>query len=145
MENRTVSLWIYQSEKRSRSVSLWIKQSENVPCQRVRKRGKPARQENRRRTVSTFVGKRDKPELKKILIYSKWRIFCLTMMYLLKNFRKLQTRLSRKSRKMALQSKRISKRRRSNCCIDERRESIQRRKKFYKSHRIVLLFSVLYC
>ena len=54
----TVSLWINQSEKKSRTVSLWINQSENVPCQRVRKRDKPAKQENRRRTVSTFVEKR---------------------------------------------------------------------------------------
>ena len=41
MEDRTVSLWINQSEKKSRTVSLWINQSENVPCQRVRKRDKP--------------------------------------------------------------------------------------------------------
>ena len=45
MENRTVSLWINQSEKKSRTVSLWINQSENVPCQRVRKRDKQAKQE----------------------------------------------------------------------------------------------------
>ena len=54
-------------------MSLWINQSENKPCQRVRKREKLAREENRRRTVSTFVEKRDKPELKKILLYFKWR------------------------------------------------------------------------
>ena len=44
-------------------------QSENVPCQRARKRDKPARQEEQRRTVSTFIEKRDEPELKKILLY----------------------------------------------------------------------------
>ena len=51
------------------------------------------------------------------------------MKYLLKKFRKSQTRVSRKSRKNSLQSKRSSKRRSGRCCIDERRESIQRRKK----------------
>ena len=30
---------------------------------------------NRRRTVSTCVEKRDKPELEKILLYFKWRNF----------------------------------------------------------------------
>ena len=74
-KSRTVSLWINQSETKSRTVSLWINQSENVPCQRVRKRDKPARKKNRRRTVSTFIEKRDKQELKKILIFFKWRIF----------------------------------------------------------------------
>ena len=110
-KSRTVSLWINQSEKKSRTVSLWINQSEKVPCQRVRKRDKPARQEE-----------------------------LLTMKYLLKKFRKSQTRFSRKSRKISLQSKRISKRSSGRWCIDERRESIRRRKKiFYKSHQIVLL------
>ena len=126
MENRTVSLWINQSETRSRTVSLWINQSDNEPCQRVRKRDKPAKEENRRRTVSI-----------------RGEIFCLTMMCFSKKFRKSQSIYSRKSRKMSLQSKRISKKRRSRCCIVERRESIQRRKKFYKSHQIVLLFRVL--
>ena len=55
MENRTVSLWINQSGKKSRTVSLWINQSENVPCQRVRKR--------------------DKPELGNILLYFRSRNF----------------------------------------------------------------------
>ena len=83
---------------------------------------------NKRRTVSTFIEKRDKPELEKSLIYFRWRIFFLTMMYSLKKFRKSQTRFSRKTRKISLQSKRISKRRSGRCCIDERRESMQRRK-----------------
>ena len=69
MKNRTVSLWINQSEEKSRTVSLWINQSENVPCQHVRKCGKPARQEEQRRTVSTFIEKRDKPELEKVLLF----------------------------------------------------------------------------
>ena len=64
-KSRTVPLWINQSEKKSRTVSLCINQSEKVPCQRVRKRDKPAKQENRRGTVSAFVEKRVKPELKK--------------------------------------------------------------------------------
>ena len=55
-------------------------------------------------------------------------MFCLTMMYLLKKFKRSQTKSSRKSRKNSLQSKRISKRRSGRCCIDERRESIQQRK-----------------
>ena len=49
MENRTASLWIDQSGKKSRTVSLWIVHSENVPCQRVRKRDKPARQEEQKK------------------------------------------------------------------------------------------------
>ena len=69
MENKTVSLWINQSEEKSITVSLWINQSGNIPFQRVRKRDKPARQEKQRRTVSTFIEKRDKPELGKILLY----------------------------------------------------------------------------
>ena len=52
----------------NRTVSLWINQSENVPCDRVRKRDKPAGQEEQIRTVSTFIEKRDKPELEKILL-----------------------------------------------------------------------------
>ena len=67
MENKTVSRWINQSEKKNRTVSLWINQSEDVPCQRVRKRDIPAKQENRRRTVSTGIGE--------ILLYFKWRNF----------------------------------------------------------------------
>ena len=59
MENRTVSRWINQSEKKRITVSLWINQFEDVPCQRVRERDKSAKQENRRRTVSTFIEKRD--------------------------------------------------------------------------------------
>ena len=46
---RTVSLWINQSENNSRTVSLWINQSENVPCRRVRKRDKPAKQEEQKK------------------------------------------------------------------------------------------------
>ena len=60
-------------------------------------------------------------------------------MYFLKKFKKLQTRFSRKSRKISLQSKRSSKRRSSSFCIDERRESIQRKREFYRSHQIVRL------
>ena len=75
MENRTVSLLINQSEEKGRTVPLWINQSGNVPCQRVRKRDKPARQEEQRRTVSTFIEKRDKPELEKISSYFRWRNF----------------------------------------------------------------------
>ena len=54
-KSRTVSLWINPSEKKSRTVSLWMNQSENVPCQRVRKR--------------------DEPELEIILLCFKWRNF----------------------------------------------------------------------
>ena len=49
---------------------------------------------NKRRTVSTFIEKRGKPELEKILFYFRWRSFCLTMMYLLKKFRNSQTKSS---------------------------------------------------
>ena len=83
---------------------------------------------SKRRTVSTFIEKRDKPELEKFLFYFRWKNLCLTMMYLLEKFRKSQTKSSRKSRKNSLQLERISKRRSDRCCIDERRESIQRRK-----------------
>ena len=44
MENRTVSRWINQSEKKNRNVSLWTNQFEDVPCQRVREGDKPAKQ-----------------------------------------------------------------------------------------------------
>ena len=111
MVNRTVSLGINQSEKNSGTVSLWINQSENVPCQRDRKRDKPAKEENRRRTVSTFIEKRDKPALEKFCCTSNGEIFCRTIRYLLMKFRKSQTRFSRNSRKLSLQSERISKRR----------------------------------
>ena len=83
---------------------------------------------SKRRTVSTFIEKRDKPELEKFLLYFRWKNLCLTMMYLSEKFRKSQTKSSRKSRKNSLQLGRISKRRSDRCCIDERRESIQRRK-----------------
>ena len=63
MESRTVSLRINQSEERNRTVSLRINQSEEgaelchyeinqseeEPCQRVRKRVKPARQEKQKK------------------------------------------------------------------------------------------------
>ena len=48
-KSRTVSLWINQSEKKSRTVSQWINQSENVPCERVKRRDKPARQEEQKK------------------------------------------------------------------------------------------------
>ena len=136
--SRTVSLWINQSEKKSRTVSLWINQSEKVPCQRDRKRDKPARQKNRRGTVSTFIEKRDKPGLKKICYILNGEFFCLTMKSLLKKFRTSQTRFSRKSRKIPLQSRRISKRRTDRCCIDERRESILCRKEKIFTNRTKL-------
>ena len=148
MENRTVSLWINQSEEKSRTVSVWINQSGNVPCQRVRKRDKPAGKKSKRRTVSTFIEKRDKPELEKICYISDGEIFCLTMMYLLKKFRNSQTKSSKKSRKFSLQLKKISKRRSDRCCIDERRESIQRRKeKIFTSRTELCCFkeSFIFC
>ena len=96
-------------------------------------------------------GKKSKEEpckrLQKNVINRTWRkfgyisdgeIFCLTMMFLLKKFRKSQTKSSKKSRKISLQSKRISKRRSDRCCIDERRESIQRRKENNFTSRIKL-------
>ena len=138
MENRTVSRWINQSGKKSKTVSLWINQFEDVPCQRVRERDKPAKQEIRSRTVSTFIEKRDKPTLEKFCYTSNGEIFCLTIMYLLMKFRKVQTIFSRESRKISLQSKRIS-RRRSGSCFIERREIIQQKREFYESHQIVLL------
>ena len=70
-----MSLWINQSEEKGRTVALWINQSGNVPCEGVRKRDKPARQEEQRRTVSTFTEKRDKPDLEKIWLYFRWRNF----------------------------------------------------------------------
>ena len=55
---------------------------------------------SKRRTVSTFIENCDKPELEKILLISDGEIFCLTKMYLLKKFRKSQTKSSKKSRKI---------------------------------------------
>ena len=56
-------------------MSLWINQSEkyrvNVLENVINRQGK----KNRRRTVSTFMEKRDNPELKKILLCFKWRNF----------------------------------------------------------------------
>ena len=85
-----------------RTVSPWMNQSENVLSQRVRKRDKPAKQENRRRTVSTFIEKRDKPAVEKFYYTSNGDMFCLTIMYFLKKFRKSQTRFSRNARKISL-------------------------------------------
>ena len=70
-----MSLRINQSGKKSRTVSLWMNQSENVPCQRVRTVINRQGKKNKRRTVSTFIEKRDEPELEKILLYFRWRIF----------------------------------------------------------------------
>ena len=80
--------------------------------------------------MSTFIGKRDKLALKNIFYTSDGEIFCLTMKYFLKEFRKVQMTFSRKSRKISLQSKRISKRSSGSLCIDERREIIQRKREF---------------
>ena len=63
-KSRTVSLWINQSEKKSRTVSLWINRSGNVPCKRVRKRDKPARQEEQKKNRAN-VKKRDEPDQSK--------------------------------------------------------------------------------
>ena len=79
--------------------------------------------------MSTFIEKRDKPALKNFCYTSDGEIFCLTMMYFLKKFRKVQSIFSRKSRKISLQSKGISKRS-GSFCIDERREIIQRNREF---------------
>ena len=49
-------------------------------------------------------------------------------MYFLKKFRKSQNKSSRKSRKNSLRSKKSIKEKDGRCCIDERRESIQRKK-----------------
>ena len=78
----------------------------------------------------TFIEKRDKPALKNLYYTSDGEIFGLTMMYFLKKFRKVQVTFSKKSRKISLQSKRISKRRSGSLCIDERREIILRKREF---------------
>ena len=96
-------------------------------------------QENRRKTVSTFIEKRDKSVLEKFCYTLDGEIFCLTVLCFFKKFRKVQIIFSRKSRKISLHSKRISMRRSGSFCNDERRESIQRKENFYKSHQIVLL------
>ena len=88
------------------------------------------KEEKRRRALATFIEKRDKPALKNFCYTSDGEIFCLTMMYFLKKFRKVQIIFSRKSRKISLKSKRISKRRSGSLCIDERREIIQRKRAF---------------
>ena len=72
-------------------------------------------------------------------------MFCLTMMYLLKNLRKSQARFSTKSRKISLKSKRISKRISGRCCVDGRRESIQQRKeKIFRSRTKMCWFKESY-
>ena len=70
-----MSMWINRSEEKSRTVSLWINQSGNVPCQRVRKRDKPAKQEEQKKNRVNVCRKRDKPELEKYLLYFRWRNF----------------------------------------------------------------------
>ena len=80
---------------------------------------------------------------RKFRYISDGEIFCLPMMYFLKKFRKSQTKSSRKSRKISLQSKRMSKRRSGRCCMDERRESIQRRKKNFTSRTKLCCFESL--
>ena len=79
---------------------------------------------------STFIEKRDKPALRNFCYTSDGEIFCLTMMYFLKKLRKVQILFSRKSRKISLQSKRISKRRSGSLCFHERREIIRRKREF---------------
>ena len=83
--------------------------------------------------MSTFIEKRDKPALKNIYYTSDGEICCLTMVYFLKKFRKVQMTFSRKSRTISLQSKRISKRRSGSLCIDERREIIQQKREFLQA------------
>ena len=82
------------------------------PCQRVRKR--------------------DKPVVKKIcynlIDCCSGEIVCLTMMYLLMEFRKSQTKFSRNSRKISLHFQRISKMESGICIIVERREIIHEKK-----------------
>ena len=96
----------------------------------------------KRRNMSTFMEKRDKPELEKFCYISDEEFFCLTMMYLLKKVRKSQNKISRKPRKNSLQSKKNSKRRSGRSCIDERRESIQRRKIFTSRTKLCCLKSL---
>ena len=126
-KSRTVSVWMNQSEKKSRTVSLWKNQSENVPCQRVRKRDEPAKQENRRRTVSTFIENVINRHWKNFVIF-QMEFFCLTMMYFLKKFRTSQTRFSRKSKKNFLQSERISKRRGGRYCMMREEKAFSKEK-----------------
>ena len=53
-------------------MSLWIYQSEDVPCQRVRKRDKPARQEEQKKNrVNVYR----KTGIEENLLYLKWRNF----------------------------------------------------------------------
>ena len=57
------SVW---KEKRNRTVSLWINQSEKKPFQRIGKRDKPVWQEEQEEEPCQRVRKRDKPVVKKI-------------------------------------------------------------------------------
>ena len=134
-----MSLCIKQSEKRSRTVSLWIIQCEQVPCQRVRKRDKPAKKELKKNRVNV-CRKRDKPDLYLFCYFGSGETFCLTMMYLMKKFRESQSKFSRNSRKISLQSKRISRKKSDSCCIVERRESVQRKKKNFSSRTKLCCF-----
>ena len=71
-----MSLWIKQSEKKSRTVSLWINQSKKVPCQRVRKRDKPAEQEEQKKNrVKVYRKNVINRELEKIVIFQMEKFF----------------------------------------------------------------------
>ena len=99
------------------------------PFQRIRKRDKPVWLEEQEKEPCQRVRKRDKPVLKKFCYIKvdccSGEIVFRTMMYLLMEFRKSQTKLSRNSRKISLQFQRISNMESGICMIVERREIIQ--------------------
>ena len=81
-----MSLWINQSEKKDRVNVL-----ENV----INRQGK----KNRRRTVSTFIEKRDKPELEKILLYFIRRNFLSNNKVFVEDIQKVTDKIFQKFQK----------------------------------------------
>ena len=51
---------------------------------------------NNRRTVSTFIEKRDKPELEKILLYLRWRKFLSNIDVFIEEIQKVTDKIFQK-------------------------------------------------
>ena len=88
------SVW---KKKKNRTVSLWINQSEMKPFQRIRKRDKPVWLEEQEKEPCQRVRKRDKTVSEKFCYFKvdccSGEIVFRTMVYLLMKFRKSQTKL----------------------------------------------------
>ena len=89
---------------------------------------------NRRRTVSTFVEKRDKPDLKLFCYFGSEEIFSLTMMYLLKKFRESQTTFPGNLEKIHCNPKELQREGVIGVVLLREEKAFSEKKEFYKSH-----------